>query len=66
MRNQCESECRAQKADAETQSDERVVPPTEMMKEAAPEDDEMSDEEVEEEVVEDPLKGEGVSKEENE
>lgn len=66
QRNQCEVECRQQKADEERNDDEgMVVPPDEMMEDIDPEE-ELSDEEIEDEVVEDPLEGEGVTKEENE
>lgn len=66
QRNQCETECRAQKADEERQTDERVIPPDEMMEDIEPDDEGLSDEEIEDEVVEEPLEGEGVTKEENE
>ena len=67
QRNQCEVECRAQKADEErTDTAGMVVPPDEMMEDIEPDEEGLSDEELEDEVVEDPLKGEGVTKDENE
>lgn len=64
QRNQCNSDCRSQKAEEET-TDSRgdVAPVGESMDNLS--EDEMSDKEIQEEIVDDPLQGEGVSKEEN-
>lgn len=61
LRTKCEADCRAQRADEERQaSEERIEPVDESMEDSS--DSPMSEEEIDQELIDDPLEGEGVSR----